>query len=126
MGSEGSSRKKWEELASVGASIGICGKDLDWSLKDGILMITGSGPMYDFQNDTEWGDAPWWDEHESIKQVIIGEGITRIGNESFLGCLNLTSVTMHEGIKTIGTAYAVFRTNIVGIVLFETLRCMAF
>ena len=91
-----------EELASVGASIGICGKDLDWSLKDGVLMITGSGPMYDFQNDTEWGDAPWWDEHESIKQVIIGEGITRIGNESFLGCLNLTSVTIPGSVTEVG------------------------
>ena len=108
-----------EELVSVGASLGNCGKDLDWSLRDGILMITGSGPMYDFLNDTEWGDAPWWDDHESIVQVIIGDGVTRIGNEAFLGCTKLTSVTIPDSVTEIGKNAFAWCNSLAEIALSE-------
>ena len=108
-----------EPLDSVGASIGICGKDLDWSLKDGVLTITGTGPMYDFLNDTEWDDAPWWDVHETITKVIIGEGVTRIGNQAFLGCSKLTSVTIPDSVTVIGQLAFGWCTSLPEIALSE-------
>ena len=35
---------------------GSCGEDVTWKLDDkGVLTISGSGPMYDFEED----GAPW-------------------------------------------------------------------
>ena len=39
---------------------------------------------------------------KSIKTVIIPKGIVNIGDSSFSGCLNLTSITLPRGIRKIG------------------------
>ena len=39
---------------------------------------------------------------EKVKNVIINEGVTSIGDYAFDGCSNLTSIIIHEGVKSIG------------------------
>ena len=75
-----------------------CGENLTWTLVDGTLTISGTGDMADYYAD----DVPWNAQCDSITSVVIGEGVTRIGNYAFYGCENLTSVTIPQGVTAIG------------------------
>ena len=78
---------------------GTCGS-LKWTLDDdGTLTITGSGAMPDFTNESS---APWLAHADSIKSVVIGDGITSIGSSAFYNCTALLSVTIPNGVTSIG------------------------
>ena len=70
-------------LGTIVAS-GNCGKDggnATYQLDDkGLLVISGSGEMknYTYNYNARSSDAPWFDKKESIKTVILKEGITSI------------------------------------------------
>ncbi|MBQ7698552.1 MAG: leucine-rich repeat protein [Paludibacteraceae bacterium] len=102
---------------------GICGKDgegnladnLTWSFdtETGVLTIEGTGAMYDYD---EYNDvyAPWQDFE--VKQVVLPDGLTTIGNYAFYWSINLTSVDIPEGVTTIGN-YAFFYTGLTSVVI---------
>ncbi len=79
-------------------------ESVTWELKDGTLTISGEGEMDDYYR-TDDGEiieyAPWFDQRESIKSVIIEDGITKIGNGAFNECTNLTRVTIPESVTVI-------------------------
>ena len=78
---------------------GTCGDNLQWKLTDeGVLTITGTGKMKDWDY---FNDSPWH-ENESVKQVIIGDGVTTIGDWAFSYCRALTSITIPNSVTTIG------------------------
>ena len=78
---------------------GTCGDNLQWKLTDeGVLTITGTGKMKDWDY---FNDSPWH-ENESIKQVVIADGVTTIGGGAFRGCSSLKSVTIPSSVTTIG------------------------
>ncbi len=69
--------------------------DITWTLTwDGILTISGNGPMPDL-------GRPWRDYSEYIQKAVIEPGITSICEGAFWGCSNLTDVTIPEGIEII-------------------------
>ncbi len=73
--------------------------NLAWTLEDGVLTVSGNGPM----EDLSFFEASQWRFYASdITSVIIEEGVTSIGNVAFLGCHNLTSISLPEGITSIG------------------------
>ena len=85
-------------LSAYAEKSGTCGTNLQWKLTDeGVLTITGTGEMQD------WNDysSPWY-ENESVKQVIIGDGVTTIGDWAFSYCRALTSITIPNSVTTIG------------------------
>ena len=85
--------------ASAADSDGTCGENLTWVLdKDGTLTISGTGDMEDYADASP---APWNAQKENIKTVVIGDGITGIGNSAFDGCTKLTAVTIPEGVTSI-------------------------
>ena len=74
-------------------SSGSCGDNLTWKLsEDFVLTISGTGAMNDYVFSSN--KAPWHDFTRPIKQIIIENGITRIGNCAFQGCGSLTSTTL--------------------------------
>ncbi len=80
---------------------GTCGENLTWTLTDdGTLTISGTGKM------TEWNStsAVPWDSHRSgIKQVVIENGVTSIGDYAFQDCSNLTgNFEIPESVTRIG------------------------
>lgn len=46
--------------------------------------------------------VPWYSYLESIKTVVIGNGVTGIGSNAFRDCTGLTSVTIPAGVTEIG------------------------
>ncbi|MCD8390067.1 MAG: leucine-rich repeat protein [Oscillospiraceae bacterium] len=85
---------------------GTCGDDLAWTLKDGMLLIFGSGEMDGYTVRT----IPWLTSLNSITSVLIGAEVTSIGKYAFYGCSNLTTVTMGNNISSIGN-YAFYNCN---------------
>lgn len=80
---------------------GQCGDDVYWELyKNGLLVISGSGEMYDYLSN----GSPF-ENRTDIKDIIIKEGITNIATELFNYCTNLESVIIQEGV-TFMNAYA--------------------
>lgn len=73
---------------------GTCGRYTRWKFADGVLTISGSGPM-------EY--IPWRMHREDIKTVIIESGVTRIYHKAFAGCVNLTGITIPDGVTSIGS-----------------------
>ena len=75
---------------------GICGDDLTWELKDGVLTISGTGDMYNFNMA-----APWYHAASSIKSIELGSKVTSITSEAFVDCKSLESITLPEGIISV-------------------------
>ena len=85
-------------LSAYAERSGTCGDNLQWKLTDeGVLTITGTGKMKDWK----YNYSPWY-AYKSVKQVIIGDGVTTIGSSAFSGCSSLTSVTITNSVTTIG------------------------
>lgn len=67
----------------------------------GVLEVKGSGKLtcenFSFYND----NGTDWDVIESIKKIIIKEGITHIGEDCFSGFSSVETVILPEGLKKI-------------------------
>ena len=120
---------------------GTCGENVTWSLDTdtGVLTISGTGDMAAYGI----GKSPVLQYADIVKSVVIGDGITSVGNrafrdmaniesvtfgadvattgyEVFLNCTALTSVTLNEGLTEIGSL-AFSNTAIAEITLPSTL-----
>ncbi len=85
--------------AESAAASGICGENLTWTLDAaGTLTVSGTGAMKDYN----YKGAPWYQSRDSIKAVVIENGVTAIGERAFNGCSSLTSITIPESVTTIG------------------------
>ncbi len=85
---------------------GTCGDNLTWKLTEEYeLIIEGSGPMTDYTTGTPGvfvTSVPWADYKGLITSVVIGNGVTTIGNSAFESCSNLTSIILPESLTRIG------------------------
>ena len=103
--------------ASVGtlfAVNGTCGANLTWDLTDGVLTISGSGDMKNW----DWeGAVPWYSYRESITSVIIGNSVTNIGPFAFVGYACLTNVTIGTSVTSIGFVAFYGCTGLAGVTI---------
>ena len=80
---------------------GTCGDNLTWTLdNDGLLIISGTGDMYDynpFDNDKR---SPWVDY--DVKNVKLPYGMTSIGELAFSNCDLITYISIPETVTSIG------------------------
>jgi len=87
-------------------------ENLDWTLENGVLTITGEGNMPDYnglwmeEHQEEYQEnrdyAPWADRMDEIERVVLGEGITSIGNNAFADAYNLKDVEWSPNLQRIG------------------------
>ena len=77
---------------------GTCGDNCTWTLDaNGVLTVSGSGAMYDYNFDT-----PWYERRGDIKQIVVQEGVTKIGNQAFWNCYTATKAVIPESVTEIG------------------------
>ena len=84
---------------------GKCGDSASWKLDaDGVLTITGAGPMADYGQSASDNCAPWRTYANDIKKVVVQKGVTAIGSYAFASLERVTSVTIPEGVTSIGSS----------------------
>lgn len=83
------------------SSSGSCGANVTYSFNSstGTVIISGSGPM----EDTD--ESPFLGELDII-HVVIGSGVTTVGEMAFLECEELRTVTLPRSVTSVG--YAAF------------------
>ena len=78
------------------AQSGTVGR-LSWSITDDTLTISGTGEMPDF----DYTRTPWATHSNSIKNVVIGDGVITIGARAFDSYFELASVTISNSVTSI-------------------------
>ena len=80
---------------------GTCGEKLSWKFEDGVLTISGTGAMTDYDVRDE-SPAPWYPLSSVITSVVVESGVTTIGDEAFADCHSIVSVTLPKGVSSLG------------------------
>ena len=78
----------------------MCGDDLLWYYSNDTLSITGSGAMYDDPDMLSYREEPWYPER--VKNIVLPNTITHIGNVAFADCENLTAIDIPSSVTSIG------------------------
>lgn len=82
---------------------GKCGKDVSWTYLDNQwvyqpgLYIDGNGALYDY----DAGKAPWYKYSEDIHEIVIGDGVTRIGKNAFYGMKGINRLILSDSVVQI-------------------------
>ena len=107
-------------------SSGTCGDDLTWKLDtSGTLTISGTGEMTNY-SAKEDSLPPWSTIRDNIKNIIINDGVTRIGKYAFYRCSNLESITLPDGIVGIGERAFYGCSSLVSIDIPESVSYIQF
>ena len=128
---------------------GTCGAkgnedNVHWTLEsDGTMTISGSGAMAGYASAN---GQPWTGQRDNIKNLVVEDGVTSIGNNafrdytalknvdlskalslktidtSFWGCEGLQSVELNEGLKEIGGSAFSYCTSLKSIHIPSTVE----
>ncbi len=105
------------------AKSGTCGDNITWSISaeyDGYtLTVSGSGDMYDYENES---DVPWdpYVNGKHINNIVINGNITSISNWFFSYC-DCSKVDIPNSVVSIGD-YAFYESEISEITLPDSLE----
>ncbi len=78
----------------------------NWSFNDetGVLTISGTGSMNNYQTEYDGNHSPWYSFKDDITSVIIESGVLSIGDAAFHKCSNLKTVSIPDSVKSIGSS----------------------
>ena len=99
---------------------GSCGDDLTWIMtSDGTLTISGTGMMYDYS----WESVPW--NADTVKTLIIEDGVTVIGDFTFHECYALTDITISDSVTSIGSCAFYGCTSLTSVKLSSSMESIS-
>ncbi|MBQ0083909.1 MAG: leucine-rich repeat protein [Clostridiales bacterium] len=108
--------------AETSGTTGEC----EWSLDGTKLTISGNGACADYEtvkvSEKNVTTAPWGSD---ITELIIEDGVTYLGNFSFIGCSGLTKVVLPDSIETVGTYLFQECTNLSDVTLSANLKMIS-
>ena len=88
-------------------------KSYTWNIdKNGTLYIKGSGIINEYEESYDEDEIPWFGVRSKIKKVVVGNGITEIGNYAFWDCANLESIEIPASVTYIGVFNFLLDTNL--------------
>ena len=103
---------KSSEIVGSGTS-----SNMNWNLNgNGVLTITGTGKMPNYGSS----DQPWYKYKEDIRRVIVGEGITSVGNQAFYQYNNISKVTIPSTVTKIGSSAFSGCTSLIDVSIPKT------
>ena len=96
-----------------------CGDDLTWSFDDGVLTVTGSGEMDDYEQEAPWAahreeitkvvlegvayvGANAFNDYDELVEVDFGTELYELGTRAFYSCEGLTEVSLPKSFKIFG------------------------
>ena len=82
---------------------GKCGKNLTWWLNGDTLTISGIGDMKTYFNGVGKKVTSPWSKNNSIKKIILKEGVKTIGEAAFFHCVNLKEIIIPDSVSRIGS-----------------------
>ena len=93
-------RVRYIFIEDIETDSGKCGKNLTWTydVPACTLTISGTGVMDDYNFDKM---PPWYQWRFFIKNIVMEEGITKIGELAFNGCERLETATIPNGVEII-------------------------
>ena len=102
------------QCAAVNGTFGLHGDNLTWELDcDSVLTISGTGSMTNWSSSSK---TPWAAYASSILTVVIEEGVTSLGwNTFYNACKNLTSVTLPSTLTYIGDGALALSSSLTAI-----------
>lgn len=78
------------------------------TLDNDVLTVAGTGAMPVLNDSTDAVSGlqvhayPWASWNDSVKKIVISDGITGVGSKSFIAWKNVTEVELGKDVKTIG------------------------
>ena len=94
---------------------GTCGDDLTWTLSNnGTLTIKGTSMM---RYSEISAPSPWYSHRDSIKKLVVKDGVTSISASAFNTCHHLTSVKLPDSVAYIGNQAFKFCVELSSITL---------
>jgi len=90
------------EVEDIGDVIlaGQCGGNVYYVLySNGKVLLKGTGPMYEYDSSDR---SPFY-RNDAVKNVVVSEGITSVGYDAFLRCMNLESASLPSTLTYIGS-----------------------
>lgn len=97
---------------------GVCGPDIVWYFKDGVLVLEGTGPMtdYGYFDSQDHGSPAWYDFADEISMIYVPEGVTTVGSWAFGGTSQLSRVVLPSTLESIG-GEAFSKSGLTGITI---------
>ena len=89
-------------ISSVFVAINVFADDVSWRYDSDskTLYISGSGAMEDYENVYT---TPWYTHLSEVESVVIEEGVTSVGANSFSGAGKLTAVSIANTVKSVNS-----------------------
>lgn len=90
-------------ISSLSVTAVVFGNDIEYYYDEAqsTLHINGNGAMDNYADEYS---APWRTYSQSAEKIIIENGITSIGSNSFAGFKNVSSVDIPDTVKSIGSS----------------------
>ncbi|MBQ8813001.1 MAG: leucine-rich repeat protein [Lachnospiraceae bacterium] len=101
--------------------VGACGAEVNWTFypETGEMVISGNGPMTDYEN---YRETPWCSWRNEIRTVVFEPGVTTLGDYTFECCENLEEIRLTGDVDVLGT-FALSKTpKLTEVVLPEGVR----
>lgn len=98
-----------------GDDSGTCGENLvyNFTYADKVLRISGSGNMSNYA-DTQ---APWEEYRDSIKSVVLDDEVTSVGQNAFVMCYFLSTVTLGTKVASIDKTAFAYCSRLTGVTI---------
>ena len=113
---------QWLDMGNVRG--GSCGTNTTWILNNGNLIISGSGPIDEFDefgptsyHFSPYEHAPWHDYMSQITSLTIQSGVTTASREMCRHARNLVSVSLPTSVTSIGSQAFFYCTSLTSITL---------
>ena len=114
---------EWSFKTNAANHTGTCGDNLTWVFDSNtdVLTISGSGDMRNYDDPYSLSSsilcAPWLSYYSDIKFVVLPDGMTSIGDNTFCECLYIESLIIPNSVTSIGDSAFALCSNLRCIII---------